>query len=74
MGNITVTTQGSFGPLKSKTISAMSGGHAKAVGDMIKYLSEEILPAAIKNDHECHRDGVQPTDGFGSLGVISLKG
>lgn len=72
MGSITITVQGSFGAHKAHTISAMTGGHAQAVGEAIKYLTEDILPRAIKNDHECHRDGIQPSEGFGKLGLLEL--
>ncbi|KAF1008950.1 MAG: hypothetical protein GAK28_00582 [Luteibacter sp.] len=70
MGQITITFQGSFGSARTKVFSAMSGGHAHAVGQAVAYLANDELPKAIKNDHECHRDGIQPSDGFGCLGKL----
>lgn len=70
MGIITVTLQGSFGSPRSKNFSAMGGGHAQAIAEAIKFLVEEEMPKAIKNDHECHRDGIEPSEGFGKLGKI----
>ena len=70
MGTINLTLAGSFGAHRLMSFSAMVGGHAKAVADAIKYLAEVELPAAIKNDHECQRDGIEPTLGFGSLGKL----
>jgi hypothetical protein len=70
MGQITVGLRGSFGNARIKTFSAMSGGHAHAVGEAIRYLAEVELPLAIKNDHECQRDGVEPELGFGNLGKL----
>lgn len=70
MGTITITTNGSFG-YSTKTISAMKVGHAGAIGEAIAYLSSEALPKAIKNDHECQRDGVEPEAGFGGLGKLA---
>lgn len=69
MGMIRIQVLGSFNPNTEKKFSAMSKGHAQAVADAIKYLSEEVLPNAISNDHECHRDGEFPTDGFGNRGI-----
>ncbi len=63
MGMITVTLQGSFG-FSTKQFSAMTGGHAQAIADAIRHLAEVEMPKAIRNDHECHRDGVEPSEGF----------
>lgn len=74
MGVINISLSGSFGYTPTKTFSAMKVGHAQAIADAIKYLIEVEMPKAIKNDHECHRDGIQPSDGFGGLGQMdSLK-
>lgn len=72
MGMITVTLNGSFG-FSTKQFTAVTGGHAQAIGDAIKHLVEVELPRAIKNDHECHRDGIEPNEGFGRLGVGIVK-
>jgi hypothetical protein len=72
MGMIVIGTSGSFGN-RSERFSAMTGGHAQAVADAIKYLSEVELPKAIRNDHECHRDGIEPSEGFGKLGAGIVK-
>lgn len=66
MGMIRIDTLGSF-KASSKTFGAQSHGHAQAVAEAIEYLSREVLPAAIANDHECHNDGVAPAVGFGKV-------
>ncbi len=71
MGILAIQLKGSFGEFRQQQFSAMAGGHAMAVAEAIKYLSEVELPRAIKNDHECHRDGIEPSEGFGKLGKIS---
>lgn len=71
MGQITVTLEGSFGNRRSFMFSALSGGHAHAVAEAISHLSKVEMPAAIHNDHECHRDGIQPREGFGKLGELT---
>lgn len=67
MGMVTVQMGGSFGN-RYKTFSAMAGGHAQAVAEAIQYLAEVELPKAIRNDHECHRDGIEPAEGFAKMG------
>lgn len=69
MGMLTVDLRGSFGEARSKTFSAMEGGHAQAIAEAIQYLSEVELPKAIRNDHECHKDGIEPSAGYGKLGA-----
>ena len=69
MGSITIDISGSFGRVPRKTVSAISGGHANAITEAVQFLLEQ-MPAAIKNDHECHRDGMQPGEGFGGLGKL----
>lgn len=68
MGQIDVTIAGSFGPRKSKSFSAMKKGHAHAVAEVIAWLSTEVLPDAIANDHDCHTEGAKPSDGFPQRG------
>ncbi|MBS0229682.1 MAG: hypothetical protein JSS52_00780 [Proteobacteria bacterium] len=70
---ITVSLAGSFGPHRNKQFTAMTGGHAQAVAEAIQYLAEVELPKAIRNDHECHRDGIEPGEGFGKLGTGVVK-
>ncbi len=65
MGVISITIQGSFRNPTTQQFSAMSGGHAKAVGDAMKFLSGEVLPDAIKQDHVLHDQEACPEDGFG---------
>ena len=59
MGQITIQMNGSFGT-RSKTFSALEGGHANAIAHAIRYLSGQILPAAIELDHKLHDKGVRP--------------
>ncbi len=63
MGMIKVETWGSF-PMHSKTFSAMSHGHAHAVAEVIRWLSDQVLPDAIEQDHRLHADGIVPKRGF----------
>lgn len=72
MGMLVVGVSGSFGN-RTERFSAMAGGHAQAVAEAIKYLSEVEMPKAIRNDHECHADGIEPTEGFGKLGAGLVK-
>jgi len=67
MGMIVVKTFGSF-PTREKTFSAEDHGHARAVADAIKYLSEIVLPSAIRQDHDLHEDGAKPNRNFGNDG------
>ena len=71
MGVLTVSIAGSFGVHRSKIFGAMNIGHAAAIAQAIQYLSEVELPLAIKNDHECQRDGIEPSEGFGGLGKLT---
>lgn len=64
MGMIHIETAGSF-PHRRKSFSALDHGHARAVADAIKWLSEEVLPEAIKQDHILHADQAKPEKGFG---------
>lgn len=60
MGQLTIKMSGSFG-VKQKTFSAMEGGHANAIANAIRYLSQE-LPGTIEQDHKLHDDGQRPPD------------
>lgn len=64
MGMIKIKVEGSF-RRRSEVFSAMEHGHARAVADAIKWLAEEVLPEAIKQDHVLHEDGAKPERGFG---------
>jgi hypothetical protein len=68
MGQIDISIAGSFGPRKAKSFSAMSKGHAHAVAEAIAWLSSEVLPDAIANDHDCHGEGEKPPGGFPQRG------
>lgn len=63
MGVLTITTDGSF-PHRHKTFGAIDRGHAHAVAQAIRYLSEEVLPDAIAQDHRLHDEGARPREGF----------
>jgi hypothetical protein len=63
MGVLKISTEGSF-KYEYRAFSAMQHGHAQAVAEAIKFLSERVLPDAIANDHKCHEEGVKPQKGF----------
>lgn len=63
MGIITITTAGSFGQ-KTKTFKAITNGHADAVAQALEYLSGELLPESITQDHELHENGAKPEKGW----------
>lgn len=63
MGMINIRAWGSF-KAEEKTFSAQTHGHAQAVAEAIRFLSETVLPEAIANDHACHDDGIKPSNGF----------
>lgn len=63
MGVLNITTGGSF-PNRSKQFGAMDHGHAHAVAEAIRWLSEEVLPEAIERDHKLHAEGSTPRMGF----------
>jgi len=65
MGQITITVSGSFRKLAPKRFSAISGGHAQAVAEAIEFLSGELLPDAIQQDHKLHEGNHYPEIGFG---------
>lgn len=63
MGMLTIRTDGSF-PRRRRVWSAQQHGHAHAVAAAIAWLSEEVLPAAIEQDHRLHAEGREPAAGF----------
>ena len=63
MGMIRIETRGSF-KHDTAEFSAMDGGHAAAVAEAIEWLSKEVLPEAIRNDHRCHNEDIYPRKGF----------
>lgn len=73
MGMIRIELKGSFGTPRSSEFSALTKGHAAAVAEAIRYLSEEELPRAIENDHRCHAKGIQPSLGYAGTRVVGLK-
>lgn len=69
MGTINISVQGSFRKSTARQFSAMHGGHAKAVSEAIEFLSGELLPDAIEQDHQLHDDEARPRVGFGKNAV-----
>lgn len=63
VGVLTIETVGSF-PNQRRNFSAIDRGHAHAVAEAIKYLSEDVLPEAIERDHRLHDKGAKPAQGF----------
>ena len=63
MGQITISTNGSFGN-DTETFTAVYNGHADAVAQAIEYISKKTLPEAIALDHKLHDEGSQPIRGF----------
>lgn len=63
MGDILITTRGSFGPC-CKKFSARANGHADAVARAIEYLAADLLPKGTAKDHKLHGQGIKPENGF----------
>lgn len=63
MGYITISTAGSF-PTRQAHFGAEDRGHAHAVAQAIRWLSDEVLPAAIEQDHHLAARGAEPRLGF----------
>lgn len=59
-----ITTKGSY-PTRTEVFGAMYHGHARAVADAIAWLSDEVPPAAIAQDHRLQDEGARPSQGFG---------
>jgi hypothetical protein len=64
MGMIYIEVKGSFRKKGHVAFSAMRHGHARCVTDAIAFLTE-LLPDAIRHDHELHDDGHTPDGPFG---------
>ena len=62
---IKIQVVGSFSQRCEHTCSAMQHGHAAAVAEAIRWLYTEVMPDAIKLDHEVQVEGAAPTHGFG---------
>ena len=73
MGVINITVQGSFKNPTSRQFSAIHGGHAMAVSEAIEFLSSELLPSAIVQDHKLQHQGMKPDVGFGKRQCIEPK-
>ena len=75
MGMIRVEITGSFKPCRVKTVSAQKNGHAAAVAEIIAWLSSDVLPKAIRQDHDLHEEGFKPDGPFGCkwLDLDNLK-
>lgn len=63
VGVLRIETTGSF-PYRAKHFGATEWGHAHAVAEAIAWLSSEVLPAAIAQDHRLHESGAKPRLGF----------
>ena len=63
MGMLEISTKGSF-PKHRSIYFAQDYGHAHAVAEAIRYLSDELLPWAITRDHELQNEGSTPDRGF----------
>lgn len=64
MGVLQISTRGSFKYRGTASFSAQTHGHAHAVALAIQYLSTQVLPAAIEQDHRLQAEGAEPTQGF----------
>jgi len=62
---IKIELMGSF-PSQRGSFSAMKHGHAAAVADAIQWLSAEVLPRAIAQDHELQAGSYVTAKGYGS--------
>lgn len=71
MGMLQITLSGSFGHASAQ-FSAMDKGHAAAIAEAIEYLVKVEMPKAIRNDHQCHAEGLEPGQGFAGLGKMIL--
>ncbi len=67
MGVLRIDINGSFGN-DSQSFAALRGGHADAIGRAIEYLSGELMPKAIRQDHKLHDDGERPPERDFGLG------
>lgn len=63
MGQIVITTRGSFPP-REQIFEARHYGHANAVAQAIAYLSVELLPESTALDHKLHSQGAFPGKGW----------
>ena len=67
MGQINITTSGSFGTTV-RAFSALEGGHAHALIRAVVYIGEVLMPEAIQRDHDLHDRGERPAHAdFGKL-------
>jgi hypothetical protein len=64
MGQISITINGSFGRIETRTFGASTHGHANAIAEAISFLSTDVLPDAIALDHELHSGGDAPGQGW----------
>ena len=65
MGTTLIVVEGSFTHPRKQLFSAEHGGHAEAVAEAIAWLSGDVLPEAIAQDHKLHGQGFCPSAGFG---------
>jgi len=64
MGEVRIVLTGSFAGRPAKRFGAMQHGHAHAIAQAIAWLSSEVLPKAIAQDHALHEEGHHPEGGF----------
>lgn len=69
MGMIRIIVGGSF-EHEDAVFTAMEGGHAQAVADAIAFLSRQVLPKAIRQDHQLQHEGAFPANRFGIKGKV----
>ncbi len=69
MGQITITTRGSFGQ-GELIFNAESHGHAHAVNEAQAYLTV-LMRTAIDSDHGLHEKGVKPRLGYDKSSPLS---
>ena len=73
MGILRITTKGSFSAA-DKAFSAQTSGHAVAVHEAVRWLTDEYLPKAVEQDRQLRAEGAVPTDGFAEADKRGLLG
>lgn len=63
MGFLNIVIGGSF-PAAHKQFGAMEHGHAHAVIDALRYLTDTVLPAAVEQDMRLLEAGQRPAKDF----------
>jgi len=77
MGEISIDIRGSFAEILDvkfeRSFTARRHSHAFAVAEVIQYLSDEVLPAAIELDHKLHDENERPPGGLFRNGSDSTQ-